>query len=303
MTDEHARVEELLSAMQDGAATPEEVGLVERHLATCARCRATATAYRQVDRQVRHYLMATPVPEIATPWRNEPLVVVAPRQRGNLGHWRITAAGLALIFVLLLAGTALTFINRDANPAVTQSSGGMAMAGTATRETSVAFAAPSAAASAAPASAALAGGQAPNVPRSAAASALPSAAASAAAPAAAAATPATGDLALINPARVFRLETATTLVICRPACDEQAQAPEVLRRVVAALDRGLSPAPPVPPSTVRIPYVTLRFALADGQLIDIGYYAQLAALQLPDGRGLVAAPPDLVAALAGVVQR
>ena len=87
MTDEHARIEELLSAMQDGAATPEEVALVQRHLATCAQCRATAAAFEQIDRQVRRYLIATPVPEMAAPWRNEPLVVVAPQRRGSPGHW------------------------------------------------------------------------------------------------------------------------------------------------------------------------------------------------------------------------
>jgi hypothetical protein len=75
----------------------------------------------------------------------------------------------------------------------------------------------------------------------------------------------------------------------------------VLRRVVAALDRPLPPAPPVPPSTVTIPYVTLRFTLADGQVVDIGYYLQINLLQLPQGRGLVAAPEDLIAALAGAV--
>jgi hypothetical protein len=51
---------------------------------------------------------------------------------------------------------------------------------------------------------------------------------------------------------------------------------------------------------VTIPYVTLRFTLADGQVIDIGYYLQINQLQLPDGRPPVAAPPDFVAALAGV---
>ncbi len=45
MPDEHTRIEELLSAMQDDAATPEDTALVESAtLATCARCRATASA-------------------------------------------------------------------------------------------------------------------------------------------------------------------------------------------------------------------------------------------------------------------
>ncbi|MFN8517688.1 MAG: zf-HC2 domain-containing protein, partial [Chloroflexia bacterium] len=145
MTDEHARIEELLSAMQDGAATPEEVAQVQRHLATCAQCRATATAFEQIDRQVKRYLMATPVPEMASPWRNEPLIVVAPRRRGNPGHWRATTVGLALIFALLFAGTALTFYQRNAGREVDLGSGpstaAQAFAVTATRE-SAALSAP-----------------------------------------------------------------------------------------------------------------------------------------------------------------
>jgi hypothetical protein len=106
---------------------------------------------------------------------------------------------------------------------------------------------------------------------------------------------------MVNPAQEFRLNTATALTICRPACDEQAQPPDVLRQVVAALDQPLPPAPPVSPSTVTIPYVTLRFTLADGQQVDIGYYPQINQLQLPDGRPPVVAPVELVAALAGAV--
>ena len=59
--DECAHIEEILSAMQDGAATPEERAQAERHISGCARCQATATAFGQIDRQVRRYLMATPV--------------------------------------------------------------------------------------------------------------------------------------------------------------------------------------------------------------------------------------------------
>lgn len=91
------------------------------------------------------------------------------------------------------------------------------------------------------------------------------------------------------------------LTICRPACDASTQPGELLRQVVATLDRPLPPAPPVPPATVTIPYVTLRFVLADGRTIDIGYYLQINELQLPDGKGLVVAPPEFVAAVAGVV--
>ncbi len=97
------------------------------------------------------------------------------------------------------------------------------------------------------------------------------------------------------------MDTATALTICRPACDASAQPAELLRQVVAALDRPLLPGPPVPPATVTIPYVTLRFALADGRTVDLGYYLQINELQLPDGKGLVMASPEFVAAVAGIV--
>ena len=338
MTDEHARIEELLSSMQDGAATPEEAAQVRRHLAACARCRATAAAYQQIDRQVRRYLMATPVPEIATPWRNEPLVTVAPRGRGNLGHWRVTTVGLALIFVLLFAGTALTFFNRNNNPEAGQASGGVPAAVnlTGTQETSIALAAPSAAASAAAsaAPAAAAGAAAPSPAARSAASTAPaasaaasaaastrpaSAAASAASASAAAAaviptaqppvgappapqgTPAATDSAQVNPVQIFGLNTATALTLCRPDCQAAVQSPEVLRAVVAALDRPLSAAPPLPTSAVPFDVVTLRFTLPDGGEIDVGYFTELGVLELPESRGLVAAPPELASALAGVL--
>ncbi|HEY8599567.1 MAG TPA: zf-HC2 domain-containing protein, partial [Thermomicrobiales bacterium] len=106
--EECAQIEETLSAMQDGAATPEERARAERHIVGCARCQATTAAFGQVDRQVRRYLMATPVPEIGTPWRAEPLVLLQ-RRGTKLGHWRVTAVGLAAIFVMLLTASILTF--------------------------------------------------------------------------------------------------------------------------------------------------------------------------------------------------
>ena len=108
------------------------------------------------------------------------------------------------------------------------------------------------------------------------------------------------DGASFNPAQAYRLDNAISLTICRQVCDAQPQPATVLQRVVTALNQPLSPAF-VPPSTVPIPYVTLRFHLADGQQIDIGYYLQVNILQMPDGKGTYAAPPDLVAALAGAV--
>lgn len=371
--DECARIEELISAMQDNAATPEEAARVERHIAGCARCRATTAAYQRVDQQVRRYIMATPVPEIAAPWRNEPLIVPVRRGGGGLGHWRITLVGLATIFVLLLAGSLLTFRSLGLNPsgptgresgptAVAQSvadgpssapaaapaaaiptaaaafvppapaGGGAAPAASAAPATSsggataptassvprtASGAAPAAsagaAASAAPAAApAASAAPAPAPAASAAASAAPALAATPPPPAAtrapsasppgpgsASSTP-TFDNATFNPAQAYRLAGATSLTICRPECDAQPQTAEVLQRVVAALNQPLV-REFVPPSTVRIPYVTLRFRLADGQQIDIGYYLQVNILQMPDGKGTFAAPPDLIAALAGSV--
>jgi putative zinc finger protein len=345
-TDEHAEIEALISALQDNAATPEEVARVERHIAGCARCRATAAAYLRVDQQVRRYIMATPVPEIATPWHNEPLIVPVRRGGAGLGHWRITLVGLATIFVLLLAGSLLTFRSlglgqpaRESNPtSVAQVASGAAPTATTVPATGLPTAAaalvpaPAAApaASAAPANSAVpAAGGAPapaasSAPRSAsgsAASAAPSAAPAASAAASAApaqappaATPAPTraaasgtarpgstpafDTPAFNPVQAYRLASATSLTICRPACDAQPQPADVLQKVVAALDQPLAPAF-VPPSTVTIPYVTLRFTLADGQQIDLGLYAQVYILQMPDGKGTFAAPPDLVAALAG----
>ena len=106
------------------------------------------------------------------------------------------------------------------------------------------------------------------------------------------------DTPSFNPVQGYRLDSATSLTICRPACDAQPQPADVLQQVVAALNRPLAPKF-VPTSTVPIPYVTLRFTLADGQQIDIGLYAQIYILQMPDGKGTFAAPPEFVAALAG----
>ena len=105
----------------------------------------------------------------------------------------------------------------------------------------------------------------------------------------------------MNPTQVFGLNTATALTLCRPDCQGAAQSPEVLRAVVAALDRPLPAAPPLPTSTVPFDVVTLRFTLPDGREINIGYFTELEVLELPESRGLVAAPPELAAALAGVL--
>ncbi|MDP9371587.1 MAG: zf-HC2 domain-containing protein, partial [Chloroflexota bacterium] len=82
MATDCSRIAELLSAAQDGAATPEERALIDRHLAGCADCRATADAYRRVDERVRLFLQGTPVPPIAAPWRE---VVARPGWRATVG--------------------------------------------------------------------------------------------------------------------------------------------------------------------------------------------------------------------------
>src|SRR5688500_17282327 len=98
---ECAQMEALICAAQDGAATPEERARVERHLAGCADCRASAAAFRRVDDELKRYLRLTPVPAIVRPWRN------ARARRAPLsGGWRLTIAGLATALVLLL-GTAI----------------------------------------------------------------------------------------------------------------------------------------------------------------------------------------------------
>lgn len=329
--DECARIEELISAQQDGAVTPEERAQIERHVAGCARCQATIAAYGQVDRQVRRYLMATPVPELATPWRNEPVSLPA-RRGGSLGHWRATAVGLVAIFALIFTASILAFQPFAPQQSQTTTGGGRPPADSAeggaapgaaqvaaTNTPSAAFAAPAAPAQPTAAAAARGAGSpavaAATRASGAAGAGAPSAAATAtqASSAASAATttstrapaPMAGAVAdaPINPAQLYRLRESVALLICQPGCDTQAQ-PEGLRAtVVSALDRPLTPIPPAAVASTPGPYLTLRFVSATGTALDIGYYPQAQRLQLPDGRGLIAAPPELVAALASIVQR
>lgn len=100
-----SRIEELLSAAQDGATSPAEKALIERHLAGCPACRATAEAYRRNDERLLRYLQGTPVPPIAAPWRAAPPQVATGRPATHRpGRGQVALAGLALI-ALLLVGT------------------------------------------------------------------------------------------------------------------------------------------------------------------------------------------------------
>ena len=294
--DECAHIEELLSAMQDGAVTPEERARAERHINGCARCQATAAAFGQVDRQVRRYLMATPVPEIGAPWRTEPLVL--PQRRGtSAGHWRVTAVGLAAIFVMLLTASILTFRPFANNQ---QQSASIARS-TVAADTLGGAPAAAPAASSAPA----AGQSASTAPTAAAAAAAiqsaPTREAARSANSAAPATAAAAGGAQFNPTQLFQLADSASLTVCRPDCETQPQ-PEALRAtVVASLNRPLTTVAPSSPTAEPERYLTLRFTLKNGQQVDIGYYPQAQRLQLPNGRGLVISPPELATALAEVI--
>ncbi len=294
--DECAHIEELLSAMQDGAVTPEERARAERHINGCARCQATAAAFGQVDRQVRRYLMATPVPEIGAPWRTEPLVL--PQRRGtSAGHWRVTAVGLAAIFVMLLTASILTFRpfanNQQQSASIARSTVAADTLGGAPAAAPAASSAPAAgqSASAAPTAAAAA----------AAIQSAPTREAARSANSAAPATAAAAGGAQFNPTQLFQLADSASLTVCRPDCETQPQ-PEALRAtVVASLNRPLTTVAPSSPTAEPERYLTLRFTLKNGQQVDIGYYPQAQRLQLPNGRGLVISPPELATALAEVI--
>ncbi len=311
--DECAHIEELLSAMQDGAVTPEERARAGRHINGCARCQATAAAFGQVDRQVRRYLMATPVPEIGAPWRTEPLVL--PQRRGtSAGHWRVTAVGLAAIFVMLLTASILTFRpfanNQQQSASIARPTVAADTSGGAPAAAPAASSAPAArqSASAAPTAAAAAAAIQSAPTREAARSANSAAPATAAAAGGAAATGtrqqapmAAGGVAQFNPTQLFQLADSASLTVCRPDCETQPQ-PEALRAtVVASLNRPLTTVAPSSPTAEPERYLTLRFTLKNGQQVDIGYYPQAQRLQLPNGRGLVVSPPELATALAEVI--
>src|SRR5438874_2010734 len=112
MSTEHARIEELISALQDGAASPAERALVARHIATCPSCRATVEAFRRNDERLRRYLQATPVPPIGSPWLAAAGARSAERGARN---WRVALAGLVTVLVLALG--AAWYMQRQAGTA------------------------------------------------------------------------------------------------------------------------------------------------------------------------------------------
>jgi hypothetical protein len=327
MSTEHARIEELISALQDGAASPAEQALVERHIATCPSCRATVAAFRRNDERLRRYLQATPVPPIGSPWLTAAGARSAERGARN---WRVALAGLVTVLVLALgaawymqrqAGTADRQAASQApevaiKPAATVAadqanrSAGAPFAGATTAPTAAAAAGgptPAAAVAPAPASGGAAATTAPAQAAGspAAGAAAPTRAASAAAAASPAAAPARP--ATINPAQRYGLTGATALTLCWPACEAQPRPPELRDAVVRALDRDLAVVgpPPTPTPAVGAPpspedYVALTFSLPDGRLVGLVYYRRANLLQLPNNDGWLLAPQELAAALVGV---
>ncbi len=329
-TNECTRIEELLSAHQDGATTAAEEAQIAQHLATCAQCQQTAAAFGQIDQQLRRYMQATPVPEIAAPWRNEPLLVPA-RRGGSLGHWRATMIGLATIFALLFTASILAFrpfANERPQQAgvaaptfAAQTGGGAASGSEAGQPTVGAAGALVPAAPAAPptqAAAARSGAVASsNAPASSAAPAassiprstqVPAAAPGAARPntgSGAAATPAAGSAALpntINPTQSYRLAEATTLIICQPntgQCTNQPQPTTERTAIVAILNQPFAVLPPLI-ATGNDQILTLTFQFANGAQQILGYNYQSQRLTLAEQTD-IQAPPELVERLAPLV--
>ncbi|HET8626761.1 MAG TPA: zf-HC2 domain-containing protein [Thermomicrobiales bacterium] len=313
---ECAHVEELLSAVQDGAASPADQELVRRHLATCDACRATAAAFERNDERLRDYLRATPVPPIGAPWRE-----ARPRRARGAGTWRVALVSLATVLVLVVGATWL--VQRQAGvgqqrelsqsagrsaqipaaaPQATHAQGPAADQATAPAPAAAFGAAPrpTPAAAAAQAAGGAAATAAPTPVANAAAGAAPHPAA-AASPAAAAPARAT-----FNPVQRYGLANATALTLCWPACEARTRPPALLAAVVQALDRDVAvehpapPAGPTPTDEVLPPgSVTLVFALPDGGQVRLVYDRQGNRLRLPDG-AWAQAPPELAAALAGV---
>lgn len=278
-----AHIEELISVRLDGAATPDELAQIARHLDDCADCQTTVAAFAQVDQRVRTYLHATPVPEIAA-------ARPAARRAGGFARWRPATIALTTILILI-AASVLTFraFNLPTGPAQQVSAPQSAYT------TSGGAAAPTAAGAAIGAAVPTAAGASE---RNAAPAMAPAASSRATARVTSAGSAANADP--INPTRLLRLTTATSLTICQPSCDAAApQGTELLKQVVTALDMPLAMISPLP-ATATAPIVLLRFTVPEGQPVDLRYYPTLARIGLPSGE-LVAAPPALIEALAGVV--
>src|SRR5439155_1462164 len=194
MSTEHARIEELISALQDGAASPAEQALVERHVATCPSCRATVEAFGRNDERLRRYLQATPVPPIDSPWLEAARTRGAghPLAGGGARNWRVALAGLVTVLVLALG--AAWYMQRQAGTADRQAASQAPEAANKPVATVAADQANRSAASGGPAASAATGGPAVAAgPTSAAAGAPATAAATRPpAPPAAAGSPAAG---------------------------------------------------------------------------------------------------------------
>ncbi len=99
---EHGYVEERLSAYLDGELTPQERGIVERHLATCQDCHWNLDTLRQTVRWVQE-LPSVPVPRVFTiPVSAQP--ARAPRRRWGVPLLQGATALVALMLVFVVAG-------------------------------------------------------------------------------------------------------------------------------------------------------------------------------------------------------
>src|SRR5512141_1210030 len=106
--NDHTRAEELISAYLDKRVSAEEQGFFERHIASCADCRAQLEATRSMVAALR-----------AMPAMKAPRSFVLPREmakqpRRSIFAWypalRLATALAAIAFVVLFAGDVL--INR-----------------------------------------------------------------------------------------------------------------------------------------------------------------------------------------------
>ena len=113
----------------------------------------------------------------------------------------------------------------------------------------------------------------------------------------------------VNLTRFYRLDEASAVTFCWPAC-EPGPRPDALRDVlVRALDRELPRSlqgPPVPtaaaghPPESRAGDLAMMFSLPQGRRVTIGYHRETGLLRLPEGGGWVPAPWELRRVLEGL---
>jgi predicted anti-sigma-YlaC factor YlaD len=311
-TPECDQIEELLSALQDGAVTAAEQSRVERHLADCADCRASAAAFQRVDERLRRYLQLTPVPPIDAPWRQERSHFARWLALFGSGRARITLAGVTTVVILIVAARLLaggpggktTEVATDSG-AVPQIMSATAAAGAAVPASGGAGAAkaqptaPAGLAANAPVSQAASGASSaatqPPQPRAAAGAArVASPAASAAAPAGAApaASPAFAATT-INLAQRYHLASAVSLTLHTATTAGAPLPADQQAAVVQALNEPVAPRAATSPASST---TELHFAFADGQQVVLTYEPLTDTVRLPDG-STFAAPPTLAAVL------